>query len=409
MCEFYNRKLPEPLRGKEAGTWAHKTITQRLPEIAMRVKKENDLPAETERKIDLLIGEIPGKTIRRIDDYQANDHKEWETYISSYHGYSWLEIPWFFAEFYFYRRILEAVGYFEVKASDALDPYMYQKEQGIASSQKAIVQLCENIAAWTSQGVEKYEILEGLLEIDFWGNQADLSLWPAQEDGDEQHASMKDKSEHILANDMQAIITHIQNAAPMERLDFILDNAGFELVCDLQVAEYCLRSKLAKSVVLHVKPFPMFVSDAMEKDVLFTIDRLCNMENGIVSSFGQNLDRYIEDRKLILCSSHFWGSPLAMWEMPHEMREDFSRSQLIVLKGDANYRRILGDRHWEFTTPFDDIVCYMPASLLALRVCKSEVALGLTNAVVQQTTEKDEDWLVDGNWGMIQFTAKPHD
>jgi hypothetical protein len=79
---------------------------------------------------------------------------------------------------------------------------------------------------------------------------------------------------------------------------------------------------------------------------------------------------------------------------------------LILMKGDANYRRVLGDRHWDFTEALQDIACYLPASVLALRVCKSEVAVGLTREIIQQTSRKDKDWLVDGNWGMIQFVVR---
>jgi uncharacterized protein with ATP-grasp and redox domains len=406
MCEFFNRKLPEPLRGKETGTWAHETITRRLPEIANRIKKENNYSSLIEEKIDQLIQEIPNGRIRMIEDHHAPDYDAWVSYVSVLLGKSWLQIPWFFAEFYFYRRILEAVGYFDADGPSQVDPYLYQKEQGITSAQKSIAQLCENLAAWKSHGFDRYGLLADLLEIDLWGNRADLSLWPAQDKEHEQRTSIRDQSERILVNDMVDALKYFQQNDHDQRLDFILDNAGFEMVCDLQLAAYILDEDLAKSVVLHVKPYPIFVSDAMEKDVRYTIQRLIKMEHKNVSALGKNLDRYLQVGRLEMRSDSFWGSPLAMWEMPSGIKKEFSQSRLILMKGDANYRRVLGDRHWDFTEAMQDIACYLPACVLALRVCKSEVAVGLTREIIQQTSRKDKAWLVDGNWGMIQFVAK---
>ena len=56
-----------------------------------------------------------------------------------------------------------------------------------------------------------------------------------------------------------------------------------------------------------------------------------------------------------------------MWEMPLELHRQLSTSYLVLSKGDANYRRLLGDRHWDFTTPFAQAVGSVPAPLLALR------------------------------------------
>jgi len=89
--------------------------------------------------------------------------------------------------------------------------------------------------------------------------------------------------------------------------------------------------------------------------------------------------------------------------MPASLRRKLSEADLLISKGDANYRRLLGDRHWPFTTPFDDIVGYLPAPLLALRTFKSEVAAGLHPEQVADLDKNDPDWLINGKWGVIQF------
>jgi len=84
---------------------------------------------------------------------------------------------------------------------------------------------------------------------------------------------------------------------------------------------------------------------------------------------------------------------------------ELARTDLLISKGDANYRRLLGDRAWPFTTPFAEVVSYLPAPLLALRTAKSEVAAGLTQAQIDALNDDDPDWLVNGRWGVAQFAG----
>lgn len=50
------------------------------------------------------------------------------------------------------------------------------------------------------------------------------------------------------------------------RVDFVLDNAGFELYCDCVYADYLIQSGLAKQVRFHGKRFAWFVSDVTRQD-----------------------------------------------------------------------------------------------------------------------------------------------
>jgi hypothetical protein len=88
--------------------------------------------------------------------------------------------------------------------------------------------------------------------------------------------------------------------------------------------------------------------------------------------------------------------------MPPDLRQDLRKSNLIISKGDANYRRWLGDRSWSFTTPVHSVLNYLPAPFLAFRVLKSNVLLGLPDGVSQALDKKDPQWLTNGAWGVIQ-------
>jgi hypothetical protein len=40
----------------------------------------------------------------------------------------------------------------------------------------------------------------------------------------------------------------------------------------------------------------------------------------------------------------YWAQPWAFWHMPGDVMADLGQSDLCFIKGDANYRRLLGDR-----------------------------------------------------------------
>ncbi|MGE5221254.1 MAG: protein-glutamate O-methyltransferase family protein, partial [Omnitrophica WOR_2 bacterium] len=100
--------IPEPLKGSETGSFAHRSIAVRLPEIGRRTIHENQFPQPVAENLQTLIDQLPFGAVRPLIDASAPDSAAWQHYIASYLGLNWLEVPWFFAENYFYRRILEA-------------------------------------------------------------------------------------------------------------------------------------------------------------------------------------------------------------------------------------------------------------------------------------------------------------
>jgi hypothetical protein len=106
---------------------------------------------------------------------------------------------------------------------------------------------------------------------------------------------------------------------------------------------------------------------------------------------------------LDLKEDYYWTSPRLFWEMPKHIHQELSQADLVISKGDANYRRLAGDLNWAPTTPFEDVMRYFPTALLALRVLKAELALGLTPQQVQELDDQGPDWKFNGNWAVIQF------
>ncbi len=393
--------LPPPITSEEPGTWAYDTMSSRVVEITRRTLVENLFSEEISRRVEALIAEIPNAPVRLMN-HTAPDADDWNDYARSYLGQNWLTPPWFFAETYFYRRLIEATGFYEPGPGLGVDPFNYQKEQGLLTTINTIRQFALLLGSWIADG-RQGEHIAAFLAIDLWGNRADLSMWPADHDGDKPMDVDWDAARaYTLADDTERVVRHLLDR-PGARVDFLVDNAGLELVADLALADYLLSTGAAKTVHLHLKPHPTFVSDAMIRDVQATADFLARQEDNAVASFGERLQEHVRGGRLLLLDDPFWVTPLPLWQMPEELRQELSRSDLIISKGDANYRRLLGDREWPYTTPFADILSYTPAPLLALRTLKAELACGLTEEQVTRLDEEDPEWLVNGRYGVIQF------
>ena len=396
--------LPEPLRAAELGTYTHHSVVVRLPEIGHQIVADNDFTPPTNAALERLINDIPDGSIRPLTDTDAPDTAAWAAYISPYEGRNWLETPWFFVETYFYRRVLEATGYFvSGHPHYGRDPFAHKKQEGLDFGRKQIRDLIEWIdALFTVERVGPDIGLERLLSVALWGNQADLSLWPAGKGIRPQHDNQDQEKAHLLADDSALVVAYL-NEVKGGRVDMVLDNAGFELISDLCLTDFLLFSGLASSVRWHLKTHPTFVSDAMTGDVIATVDWLLETSFPILYDMGRRLQSYLEKGWWQLVDDPFWTSPLPMWEMTADLHHQLAESDFIIIKGDANYRRLLGDRHWSFTTPFNKIVSYAPALLLVLRTLKSEVAAGITAEKIAMAKKEDADWMVNGRWGVIQL------
>ncbi|MHC0065471.1 damage-control phosphatase ARMT1 family protein [Nostoc sp. UIC 10890] len=402
-------KLPIPpsLLGSEVGSFTEFTVTQRMPAIARKVIAENNFSSEINTSLENLATELPTGFLPPILNDTAGDCSAWNTYLEFYKDQRWIDVPWFFAETYFFRLILEITNYFRTGVSQGVDPFELQKSQSLEASLDSIILLCDRANNWLNnsqlKGESNQTALIALLYFALWGNRVDLSLWSASE-SERSRFDIQTQLAHILVNDASQVMKLLTNSQG-GRIDFVVDNAGFELVCDLCLVDFLLSSGLADRVYLHLKPHPTFVSDAMIKDVHYTISFLAASGNQQLTSFTQRLQDNIASGRLVLSENYFWTSPLAFWEIPNSLKNELANASLVIVKGDANYRRLLGDRHWDFSTNIADIVSYLPMPMVALRTLKSEVIVGLKPEVIEKVAKSDSSWLTNGQWGVIQLVA----
>jgi uncharacterized protein with ATP-grasp and redox domains len=178
----------------------------------------------------------------------------------------------------------------------------------------SIQELSARVNAWIdTQPHEDNTSLIALLYFALWGNRADLSLWPInQEESEESRQEIHLEQSHILADDTSLLAERIASFEGV-RLDFIVDNAGFELVCDLCLADFLL-AEVARTIYLHLKPHPTFVSDATIQDVRDTLEVLAADSDTEVRSLAHRLQNYIAEGRLLYREDPFWTLPLVFWE-----------------------------------------------------------------------------------------------
>lgn len=402
--EYPRLPIPPVLMVSEPNSFAQYTIRERLPAIIRQVIADNSLSQSALANLKALATELFDGMVRPIQADGGTDVAAWSSYVEPFEGNSWLAIPFYFAEAYFYRRILEAIGYFQAQPVHRSDPFAQQKRLGLETAMEAI-----RVITPTSDPVAQYSVYHNcqpgelirLLYLALWGNRVDLSLWSASESSRIRTQVEQDEA-NILVNHSDLIAKQLSQKQN-KRFDFIVDNAGFELVSDLILVDFLLSAQIVKTFVLHLKPYPIFVSDAMIADVHHTLAVLAADQNEAVRSLAARLKIWITEGRLSLQDDFFWSAPLPFWKMPLGLRQELAQSQLVFVKGDANYRRLLGDCHWAFTTPLEDIASYIPAPLVALRTLKSEVVAGLSLEQIDRLDKEDPKWLINGQWGLVHF------
>eukprot|EP00898_Chlorokybus_atmophyticus_P005673 jgi/Chlat1/6106/Chrsp40S09029 len=430
-------QLPPRLRSDTPGTWAHDTMSRRVrTDILARVFTENAdrLKEDVQAAVDLrhLDSELENAATVKLGEHFLQDDggpdlNAWRAYITPFEDDTWLTAPWLVTEFYFYRKIMSAFRWFE----KGIDPFTQQKERGVISSLEPMAALAARMKdLLTSLGGESQDHLAAqeagfrlLLYTSLWGNRMDLSLWPVL--GDEKK-DVKDKdghsgrreadavsdairagSEDLLWDDSDRVwdaLIKLQKTSGPKRVDIIVDNAGFELFTDLCLADFIVESGLADCVALRLKAHPTFVSDAMPKDVEWMTDALAQAEDKDLSALAERWRSHVTSGKWSLLPDYFWVQPPAFWEMASSLVDELSPSGLVIVKGDANYRRLLGDRDWPHSQPFDEVCGYFPAPLCALRTLKAELACGIPPEQEERAKAADPKWLVSGRFGVVQYT-----
>lgn len=95
-----------------------------------------------------------------------------------------------------------------------------------------------------------------------------------------------------------------------------------------------------------------------------------------------------------------------MKEKDKKLYAQFSDAKLVIFKGDLNYRKLLSDINFEYNTNFATALGdFRPTNILSLRTIKSDICVGLSQGIAESLFEKDKDWLITGEYGLIQVAV----
>ncbi|EFP78758.1 uncharacterized protein PGTG_04714 [Puccinia graminis f. sp. tritici CRL 75-36-700-3] len=366
---------------------------------------------------------------------------------------TWFSASWLLTECYLYQRLH---GFFNRHEHwKNFDPFEHQKLSSFRSSWSAVSNLCLILDRLTKQdkqsSVTDDDLLgrraqfNELLSACLWGNATDLSLLPNMTHEEIQHlqTSSSRKPESVLRDDSAQVWqtcfdfnSSVPGKPSARRIDFVLDNAGFELFTDLVLADWIVSNSKAAQIVFHPKLIPWFVSDVMKKDIDQLLESMVDPRNFftstgtdqsstnpdqthdahflVVQEIGRRWKSYFESGAWKVMDSSllsFWTNPLPFWDIASrdtKLLEELRAADLVIFKGDLNYRKLTGDAQWETETPIEEAIGPLNGlfNLLSLRTCKADVCAGLGSGKEAWVSKIDPDWRINGKFGLITFVPK---
>jgi hypothetical protein len=393
----------EPLRRPDApvitaadpAEFAHTVFHDRHPRLFAQVRDALPYGPERLEALHRLERETLDGVLEPLDPLDpqvvaAGDYAEWAAWGAPYFDrvLRWTDAPFLWSESYFYRRLLSATGYF-AGPWRGVDPFGPMKSTGLAGS--AVDRELAAYSAPAEMGPDERD--SALLHACVSGNQADLGF---------QLIAGAPAGVSLLVDDTAAIWAHL--GGEPGAVNLIADNAAEELLPDLLLLEHLLTTGRATGATVYLKPRPYYVSDAMTQDAVAALRRLAAAP-GPAGEAGRRLWRYCTDGRLVFSAPDFFCAPLDFRSLPAEVVGSIGAASVTFIKGDLNYRRLVGDRHWPATTPFAELTAYLPGPVAALRTCKSEVAVGLTSAQTAALDAVSPGWRFGGKHAVIQFSG----
>ncbi|WP_149826190.1 damage-control phosphatase ARMT1 family protein [Streptomyces tailanensis] len=378
---------PAPvIRSDDPASFPHSVLAERHPALIRKVQDATPYGPQQRRALD----ELLKNTLEGVVEPPADD-AWWDTWnVRRYAGRSWFSLPFLAAESCFYRQLLHAVDYFAPGPWQGTDPFRPFKLAELDTPEAA----AELTALDTLTEHPLPDQLKALLHGSLWGNRADLGfrIQTAEENMAADSQLVADDSESLLS----ALLSGGSGGGV---LCLVADNAGRELIPDLLLIDHLLAHGHFDRAVLHLKPYPYFVSDATTADTLDAVRHLVAAK----TPAGQRLWSALSDGRLILRAHPFSCAPLPYTDMPADLRDEFASADLTLMKGDLNYRRLVGDHLWPPTTSFASVTAYFPGPVAALRTLKSDVIAGLdaeTEAAL--VTAEGRRWRTSGTRALIQ-------
>ena len=317
----------------------------------------------------------------------------------------------------------------------SLDIFLTSKRQSLVDSEKGAIELVKRFMRML-QVIESKEVVdedtqkaifEEMVQISLWGNATDLSLLTSlsmEELQSRQGKAARESSKaNVLVDDTEKVwnlLSRLKHEKHSGKIHYVLDNAGFELLTDLVFMSYLLKSGYAIKVVLHGKRMPWFVSDVTLEDLKdliggfalgTTYERIDAQDKQALQDAGRYWQELMNGGKMEFSAHPFWTTqhPYGrMADVEPQLYHRLASADLVIYKGDLNYRKLTYDCMWPKTTPFEKAIGPLAKKQpngkgtrsLVLRTCKADVVVGL-RAGVEQTLPGD--WTRTGRYGLVSY------
>ncbi|CAD6588003.1 MAG: hypothetical protein CYPHOPRED_004218 [Cyphobasidiales sp. Tagirdzhanova-0007] len=383
-----------------------KTLNEQSDEDVIK-----DLVHCIEKMEDLMDDLHKNSKLRPIEDDGEGDIPLWNKEIAKYfRGKDFMNAPWLFAEAYKYRSMS--------KHWKDYDVFFRQKCETFSRSGDAVFELSTRFADLfmyeDGASAEKKEAARKLIFHELTQGESEDDIKKLQSTGGDHLASTE---ANILGNDMSKL-WDIVSKVKYGRIDFVLDNAGFELYCDLVYADWLIQAGVCKEVRFHGKRFAWFVSDVTKKDFEWLVNTMVyghlftgHTDNELASlkKMGQRWKKYVTEKNWIYEQHPFWITGYTFWDIKTEAPDLFlhlSHSDLVMFKGDLNHRKLTYDCHAPPTTPFEVAIGPLASEpgtppVCSLRTIKSDVVVGIKGEDAQRLDKEEPGWKISGRYAVI--------
>lgn len=374
---------PPPLRTDGTNEFARYSMQVRVPRIVRDVVERNpDYPGPVTEALEQLAREIETDAPLPAPRGPAPDLEAWTAAHAEHAGESWLHAEWFHAELAVYREIASRCRFWETDR----DPFAPAKTEELEGDRP----WSRLAAALASEG-SRAERVAVLLDECLWANRVDLSYAVA--------ASRGREADDLLVDERGPAASRLTRAGA--HVHVVADNTGAELALNLALVDALLEDPTAR-VSIHLKVQPVFVSDALPRDLGQLLDAMQRDPRPALPALAARLGSALDAGRLHLAGDTFWSGPRFLWEAPPHIRRALASATAVLLKGDANYRRLVGDAVWPPEEPFARAAEYVGTTVVCARTLKSDSLLGLPPGLAAELDATDARWRIDGRRGVIQ-------
>ena len=378
--------------------------------------------------------------------------KRYKPSVYGEHHYDYIrKVPFLATEFYFYLYglFVHLVRNGKLNPND-WDPYRTLKRDALkkwfGDPSQSVLSAFEVLMSDSSHADDVGRFKSALFHC-VSTNSTDLS----QLREDQSHAKV---SNRLIIDHTDELFQHLKETkASNKTAVYVLDNFGPEFVADFEFGKYLLKWCGFSKIIYCVKQLPIFVSDTTLEDVEWLLSgkaidfmkydpkndedpsALTGPQLEMVSkifvsgNFNSDTMTYTfkegdkEVGEMLFTSSREWHSHHLFYEYKEDVKGQetekgksmarFAKELfgnwnnneigIIIIKGDMNYRRLVGDKNYDYFDKIEDKVEYIEQPLLILRSLKSNVIVGVEEFALNSVKP---NWKTSGEYGIIHFVKK---